>query len=68
MAVPSVVDIASAEPMSTICHGIEEPIRTLDVVCDLDALFPDWLLDASGNVNRSALCYKTLRVLSYGTR
>ena len=29
--------------------SIKQPIRTQDVVSDLHALRPDWLIDASGN-------------------
>jgi len=34
-----------------IVTSLEQPIATLDVVCDLDAKRPDWLFDAIGNVN-----------------
>jgi len=42
--------------------SIKQPIRTQDVVSDLHALRPDWLLHASGNddVNGDAWCNTAL--------
>jgi len=43
--------ITSPIAVMVISTNVEQPIRALRVVSDLDALHPDWLLNAGDNGN-----------------